>query len=420
MLIPRPGCGALFAAFAVLCVFSPVHNVAAEPLQLSLQQAIERASQRAPELVLADMRTRQVSARRAGAGILLPENPRLNLEARPAVTGGRFIRDMGYAGSVTALFDLGGAPSARIEEVQRDVELSRALRNIERVNARLRVFSAYLEAQLAGLRASEARRGIELAERVLDAADKRIEAGAGAEFERASAQVELARVRLQVEGALRDRELALMTLRDGLDMPQSVELELTTEVEGPSELPPVQAFFQIAEESHPDLLVIYARTRSLLATRTRLNREIFPKLGLVAGIDAAPVSPIFGILGIVGELPFARRNQGPRAVVARELETEEARLDLQRRRIFRDIRGAWDAHARRVSEYSLLTEAALPAAERSFDLAEAGWRAGRFDWFRVAIATRNLMEVRGARIEALAALWNARVLLTRARGGDLP
>ncbi|HET8937522.1 MAG TPA: TolC family protein [Polyangiales bacterium] len=398
----------------------PTSEAAAEQLRLSLPEAINRAGQRAPELILADLQTQQVAARRAGAGIVLPENPRLNLEARPAVTGGRFIGDMGYAGSVTALFDLGGAPSARIDEVNRDVELAGAIRDIDRIDARLRVFSAYFETQLADLRASEARRGIDLAQRVLDAADKRIDAGAAAEFERASAQVELARVRLQEEAALREHEQYLMTLRDGLDLAQSVDIELTTGIEKPAELPPVATFLQNAEQRHPDLLVIHARRRSLLATRARLNRENFPKLGLIAGVDAAPVSPIFGILGVTGELPVAQRNQGPRAVVARELETEEARLALKQRRISRDIRRAWDAHARRISEYSLLTDAALPAAERSFDLAEGGWRAGRFDWFRVAVAARNLMEVRAARIDALAALWSARVLLARARGGDLP
>jgi outer membrane protein TolC len=107
-------------------------------------------------------------------------------------------------------------------------------------------------------------------------------------------------------------------------------------------------------------------------------------------------------------------------VVARSLETEETRLELQKRRIARGIRAAWEAHARRSSEYTVLSESALPAAERSFELAEGGWRAGRFDWFRVAVAARSLAELRGARIEALAALWNARVALARARGGDVP
>jgi outer membrane protein, heavy metal efflux system len=418
--ITRPGCGALFAAVVALCVACPVNEAAAEQLRLTLPDALERASQRAPELVLADLQIREVDARRAGAGILLPENPRVTLEARPAVTGGSFIGDMGYAGNVTALFDLGGAPSARRTEVERDVELAGSARNIDRIEARLRVFSAYLDAQLAGMRASEARRGIELAERVLDAATKRIEAGAGAEFERASAEVELARVRVSEQAALREREHAIMMLRDGLDLPQSMDIELVTEAQSPAELAPLETFLQSAEKNHPDLLVIQARTQSLLATQARLNRELFPKLGLVAGVDAAPVSPIFGILGIVGELPVAQRNQGPRAVIARELETQETRLELQRRRIFRDIRSAWDAHARRHAEYSVLSESALPAAERSFDLAEAGWRAGRFDWFRVALAARDLVELRGARIEALAALWNARVVLARARGGDVP
>ena len=145
-------------------------------------------------------------------------------------------------------------------------------------------------------------------------------------------------------------------------LPSGVELS-TSVVSGP----PTAAITEHVASSHPDLLVIHARRRSLLATRTRLNRENFPKLGLIAGVDAAPVSPIFGILGVTGELPVARRNQGPRAVVARMLETEEARLALKKRRIFRDIRRAWDAHARRVSEYSLLSDSALPAAKRSFD-----------------------------------------------------
>jgi cobalt-zinc-cadmium efflux system outer membrane protein len=369
--------------------------------------------------VLADLQVREVDARRAGAGVLLPENPYLEVEARPAVTGGRLFGDMGYAAKLDANFELGGAPGARVNEVDRDVELATALRGVERIDARLRVVSAYAEAQLAGLRASEARRSIELAQRVLDASEKRIAAGAGAELERASAEVELARVRVSEQAALREREQALMLLRDGLDLPESVELELTSSIESPPPLPALSELLRIADKSHPDLVVIQARSRSLQATQARLSKELFPKLGVFAGVDAAPVSPIFGVLGIRGELPVAQRNQGPRAVVARALETERTRLDLQRRRITRGIRSAWEAHTRRLNEYTVLTESALPAAERSFELAEGGWRAGRFDWFRVALAARSLAELRGARIEALAAVWSARVVLARARGGDV-
>ena len=63
---------------------------------------------------------------------------------------------------------------------------------------------------------------------------------------------------------------------------------------------------------------------------------------------------------------------------------------------------------------------ACPRPTRSFELAEAGWQAGRFDWFRVALAARDLVELRAQRIEALAALWAQRIVLARARGGDVP
>ena len=59
-------------------------------------------------------------------------------------------------------------------------------------------------------------------------------------------------------------------------------------------------------------------------------------------------------------------------------------------------------------------------AERSFELAEAGWRAGRFAWFRAALAARDLVELRTGRGDALSAPWTQRIVLARAKGGDVP
>lgn len=392
---------------------------AAETLKLSLPDALSRSLTRAPELQLAERQIQEVAARREGAGIILPVNPRLAAELRPPITDGS-LKDLGYAATLEANFDLGGAPGARVREVERDVEVASAQRNWERVQARLRVVSSYLDAQLSELRAHEARAGIEIAQRVLSAAQKRMDAGAGSEFERASAQLELARVETAEQAALRERDQALMLLREGLDIDAGQSLELTTSIEEPPPLAALPGFLKAAHAEHPELLMARARLRALAATRERLERETFPRLGLFAGVDAAPKSPIFGVVGVSGELPVAQRNQGPRAVVARALETEERRLELFTRRVDREISAAWAAHGRRLAELELLTRSGVPAAERSFELAEAGWQAGRFDWFRVALAARDLVEVRAQRIEALSALWAQRVMLARAKGGDVP
>ncbi|MEY4579110.1 MAG: hypothetical protein RL701_3813 [Pseudomonadota bacterium] len=421
--VPRAQRTRRLARYLIICMSLIIYCSRAsanESVKLSLPEALERSVERAPELVLAEHQVREVAARRDGAGILLPTNPRLQVEIRPSLSGGGFLADLGYGATLDTTFDLGGAPSARVHEVERDVDFANAQRNVDRVGVRLRVVGAYLGAQLADLRGSEARRSLELAQRVLSAADKRIEAGAGAEFERVSAQVELARIEAGEQAALRERDELLMQLRETLDLPAEQSLELSTPVDTPTPLPSVLSLLSLARKSHPVLLLSRARRRSLRATRERLEREVFPRLGLYAGIDAAPQSPVFGIIGVSGELPIAQRYQGPRAVIARAIETEETHQQLQLRRIEREIRGAWDAHERRRAEYTVLSQAALPAAQRSFDLAEAGWRAGHFDWFRVALAARDLAELRNARVEALAALWTQRVVLARAKGGDVP
>ena len=201
--------------------------------ELVVAEALERASQRAPELVLAEQQIREVGARRAGAGIIMPVNPRLQVEVRPPFTQGKFLGDLGYSATIDGNFDLGGAPCARVREVERDVELASAERNRERVSARLRVVAAYLGAQLAGLRAHEARAGMEIAQRVLDAAQKRIDAGAGSEFERASAQLELTRVASRRRSsAARARRRADGAARRASTSRAASPLELTTQHRG--------------------------------------------------------------------------------------------------------------------------------------------------------------------------------------------
>src|SRR6185295_20261375 len=64
--------------------------------KVSLEQAIAMAESRAPEVVLARHATREASARRIGAGVVLPTNPKISADLRPPITGGT-IGDIGYS-----------------------------------------------------------------------------------------------------------------------------------------------------------------------------------------------------------------------------------------------------------------------------------------------------------------------------------
>jgi len=403
----------------ILVVSAPVRAESPGTLSLTLTEAVNRAMADAPEVVSGRQNVREADARRVGAGILMPTNPRLAIDLRPSVTGGNGFRDLGYGAVLDLPFQPGGAPSARITEAERTTSVARADLVFDRSSARLRAFTAYVKSQIAELRIAEARSAMEISNRVLTAAQRRFAAGAASELEQASAELDVALLQASEIASVSERNSQLMDLRDALNLPPSLPLELTSPVVDPPELEDAARLVERAAKRHPELAALQARVMLLEATQTRLEKELFPRFSLYTGIDAAPVSPIYGIIGLTVELPVAQRNQGPLAMTARARETALTHLDLASRRLARDVVAAYQAYEARRLELSRLNDKAVPAAERTLSFAEAGWQAGRFDLFRLLTAARDALRVRATRIDVLEDAWMARIELERAVGGEV-
>jgi outer membrane protein, heavy metal efflux system len=394
----------------------PAHDTATGALSLSLKEAIERAEQRAPDVVLAGGALRQARAQRVGAGIVLPENPRLNVDARPLFRGGP-VGQLGYAATLEMLFDVGGAPRARVREADRLGEVATADLSLERLRGRIAAWIAYLQVRVAETRIDETKGLVGIAERLLRASRQRGAMGASGDIEESLATADLGQLRAAIESATRQREEYLATLRDVLDLATTQPITLTTPLEEPPPPPDRELLLRRAIALRPELAQIRARLALLDARYERLGRERFPKVGGYVGVDASPANPMFGILGLSIELPVAQRNQGPRAVTEAARMTEMERQDLQGRRILREVSTLHAAYESRRSELKLIASTSVPAAERTLELVEAGWLAGRFDIFRVATAARDVARVRAARLDALEGAWLARIALDRASGG---
>jgi len=393
----------------------PAH--AAVPLALSLPDALERAKSTGPEVKRAGFALREADARRVNAGMVLPVNPRLAVDARPLISGGS--SSMGYGATLDFLFDVGGAPRARIREAQQFSALAKADVARSRTSARVRALSGYVAAQIAELRIVEADAALVVARRVLDATQRRVNAGAGSELDNAAAELQVAELEAARMTFERDRALGLMDLRDALDLESDVPLTLTSSVMDLPEVADVNALLERALTAHPELKAIQARVALWKATEERLRAEVFPKVGVYAGVDSAPLSPTYGVLGLSVELPFAQRNQGPRAQSARARESAEADLVLEARLLQRAVVIALNSYDSSRRELDRLSSQAVPAAERTLSFAEAGFQAGRFDVFRLLAAARDSLRVRASRIDAIEAAWVARIELERAVGGDL-
>jgi outer membrane protein TolC len=210
-----------------------------------------------------------------------------------------------------------------------------------------------------------------------------------------------------------------MELREDLDHGPKVTLELTSPLSDPPALGDSNRYVEAALRRHPALAALTARADFLAAHETRLERELFPRVGLYGGIDAAPLSPIFGFVGLSIELPVAQRNQTERAVARRAREGVAMRLELEGHRLVREVVAAYGAYEARRLELATLVDRAIPAAARTLSLAEAGWLAGRFDLFRLLTAARDALRVRAHRIDALETVWMSYIELERAAGGEV-
>src|SRR6185436_20375320 len=152
-------------------------------------------------------------------------------------------------------------------------------------------------------RIAEARSAMEISNRVLNAAQRRFAAGAASELEQASAELDVALLQASEIASVSERNTQLMDLRDALNLPPNMPLALTSPVNEPPQLQDPARLVERAAKNHPQLAALQARVSLLDATQTRLEREVFPRVGLYGGVDAAPLSPVYGILGITVELP---------------------------------------------------------------------------------------------------------------------
>jgi cobalt-zinc-cadmium efflux system outer membrane protein len=403
-------------AFAAHPALADAGGAPLDSLNLSLTEAVERARARAPDVMSAHVARSEADALRIGAGLILPANPRLSVDLRPPLDQGQ-LSHTGYGAMLEFLFDVGGAPAARIREADHRVRLAAADVEVQESRAREAAWNAYVRASVGMRRIAQIRDVAQIAERVVAAAARRSALGATGDIDKSLAQSELAQVQLLLSDATRQYERRAMDLRQLLDLPAQLALSLTTAVEMPEPAPRAGELAARALRLRPELKAIGGQIELLRAIDERLGRETLPRVGSYVGIDAAPLSPIFGVAGLSIELPVAQRNAGSRAAARVRLAGLIQRLEFEERSIVREVLSGYEAYEMRRAELKALDENALPAAEKTLELVEEGWRSGEFDVFRVTSAARDVARLRGMRLDAIEAAWVERAALDRIVGG---
>jgi outer membrane protein TolC len=294
-----------------------------------------------------------------------------------------------------------------------------------RAQAALEVAQAYFDAVLGARQLAIAQTTLEQAEATLDVARKGQEVGTQAEFEVLRAQVSAGNQRPVVVRRRFDRDLALLKLRQLLDLPEDRPLTLTTELEGdleapaavaqevagvpgPDDRPPAVVRGELAAVAGREAAVKSARSGHLpsVAVSTQYGRVAYPN-DLQPSWDEFRTNWNAGI-ALSWSLFSGGRVHGDVLSAEADLRGERARLQQTRelaeldaanaRAALKAARAAWEASRGTVDQ-----------ARRAYEIADLRYREGVSTQLELLSARLALEEAEGQRAELARDLQVARI-----------
>ncbi len=423
MFLQRTSFG--LAVCSLLLAARPVVRAAAAPEDappvtgevLMLAEALSRAEAASPLVRRAHAERQAVAARETGAALLFPSNPLLSGAAGPR-------RDpagdgLEYLLHAEQTIEIGGQRSARRAVISRALRTAELREQVARAETVARVRAAYVGAQLARARAEAESAREALVAKLLDAVQSRVENGASSDVDLELARLErgIAR-RARADAALAATD-ALARLRLLVGLPAARPLTLDAAVIAPTpragDLP---ALIARAESQRAELAVIASSQEELDADLVRLRREAIPSPTLFVDFERDRPGQVYLGAGLTVPIPVWRRQQGELALAQAERSRLDEELALAGRDVALEVERAFVAESAQRQMAELLDREVLPAAERAVTLMTEGWRAGKFDLFRLLQTSRDASEARRLYLETLGRQWDATINLDRAVGAE--
>jgi cobalt-zinc-cadmium efflux system outer membrane protein len=395
------------ALFVLLVPF--VLPAIATAQSLSLAQAIEAAFAENPDLAAARWEIGVAEGARQQAGLI--PNPVLSWEAedtrrKTSTTTVMLSQDL----------ELGGKRGARIDVARRGQDAAQI--ELERRGNELRaeVVQAFYAAVRAQTGLDLARQSQRLAERGLQVANGRIEAGKSSPVEATRAQVQLAETHLQVRRAetLKANSYRELARATGSSTAQFDRLEYTELSPGKS---PSAAKMLVAVNQSAELRLAQAQIEERDALLGSERAQRIPDLTVSIGSQYSREDrERVNVVGLSMPLPLFNRNQGNvlsasrRADQARDLRNA---VELRLRTQTQTALDQWTTASRDVESFNTVI---LPSAQNAVDTATRGFEMGKFGFLEVLDAQRTLIAARGQYLESLATATDARVTIERIYG----
>lgn len=377
--------------FAVVSALVCVSQIAvrAQSVTLTFEEALARAREQSPEVLVARARIEEARGRLVGARIRYRDNPTVDFSTGPRDVDGNTLTDVDLG--VSQLFETGGQRSARIAGAEAEIRREAATADEARRLAVREVALAWLRTLHAQERVALLSRGETVAADVAAVANRRYTAGDIAVLDVNVAKSALARSRAARLAAEAERLAASGELQRLLGLPRGEQPTVRGELRRP--LRPEVASLVSAVENRPDLQALREEIATAAADVQLAQATRRPDVGVEARFKREE-----GHRAIIGGftlvLPaFAR---GQELFATGTARGSRARMELETRRAaaLSEIESLFATLARRDEAVAAFEQEALPGLDENESLVQRSFDVGQISLPDVLLIRRELIETR--------------------------
>lgn len=361
---------------------------------LTLSQAMDLAIDANPELAVARRELDAVAATRAQAAVF--RNPELSIDVEDTRTP---TRQTTY--QIGQPFELGGKRGARIESAERARDVASAELDMRFAGVRAAVIQAFYEVMAGQERLRLAQSSMELANRGLDAASRRVTAGKVSPVEETRARVAASTARIELNQAVSDLANARKRLASLWGNPNPRFTEATGELDLVPALPSLAVLNERLLKA-PEIVRAQQEVNRREAVVRLEEARRWPDLVLRGGVQRNEASrENVNVVGMTIAIPIFDRNQGniqEARIRATQARDEQTATDV---RLRTDVAQQHQRLSTALQEVALIRTEILPGAQSALDATTRGFELGKFNFLDVLDAQRTLFLARGQYVRAL-------------------
>jgi outer membrane protein TolC len=424
---------AMLALLALAAAAGPLR--AGEPLRLSLADAIRRALDEGTAARIATSRVTEAEAQaqlarsvlqpQAGAGTLTASDS-INLATFgftppgvPPVVGPFYVVD---AHVTLALNVIDVAARRRWAAARAGVQVSEEERRRTENDVAAAVAALYVALGRSSARIDEIQANVELFEKLRQLAADQKQAGIGTKLDTTRAEVQLARQQQSLLVATNERDLARLALLRAIGADLGAGVELTDDwTQAAPPAPALDEALAAARQGRPELALLAEQVRAAELDAAAARAERLPTVGAQAlGTESGNRvrdAAWSRTLGVAVNVPIFTGRRIEARVAAAQAKREQLLLQQRdaERQVEQEVRRALLVLGNARSRVEL-AEKSVQLADDELTLASDRFKAGVASSIEVDNAQTSLAAARDARIDAQADEAQARFDLARATG----